>query len=377
MNNTPKIAIAHEFLTQFGGAEKTLEAIAELFPDAPIFTAKLDRKVLPPSLQQRTIICPKSGFVNKASKYLFTFMMAPVFEDLDFSDYDIVLSDGTTWNKGIITKPNQMHITYIHTPPRFLYKYSTESTKRNRWYLKLFFSYLDNMLRLWDFTAAQRPDFIVTNSNETKRRIFKFYRREATVIYPPVEIDNNVRESGNNQNNLEKPYYVALGRLVRYKNFEPLIEAFNLLDIPLLVIGTGNYEKHLKKIAKSNIVFKGRLNDAEKHKVLNNALGLINLVQDEDFGIVPVEAMAHGLPVLAHKSGGHLETIKDNVNGMFVDNMQLDQLIHKIKNFDKAVRENLFDKQAIRKSVQMYSKQRFQDEFKRFVIDQWQIYNQK
>jgi len=377
MNNTPKIAIAHEFLTQFGGAEKTLEAIAELFPDAPIFTAKLDRKVLPPSLQQRTIICPKSGFVNKASKYLFTFMMAPVFEDLDFSDYDIVLSDGTTWNKGIITKPNQMHITYIHTPPRFLYKYSTESTKRNRWYLKLFFSYLDNMLRLWDFTAAQRPDFIVTNSNETKRRIFKFYRREATVIYPPVEIDNNVRESGNNQNNLEKPYYVALGRLVRYKNFEPLIEAFNLLDIPLLVIGTGNYEKHLKKIAKSNIVFKGRLNDAEKHKVLNNALGLINLVQDEDFGIVPVEAMAHGLPVLAHKSGGHLETIKDNVNGMFVDNMELDQLIHKIKNFDKAVRENLFDKQAIRKSVQMYSKQRFQDEFKRFVIDQWQIYNQK
>jgi len=377
MNNPPKIAIAHEFLTQFGGAEKTLEAIAELFPEAPIFTAKLDRKVLPPSLQQRTIICPKSGFVNKASKYLFTFMMAPVFEDFDFSDYDIVLSDGTTWNKGIITKPNQMHITYIHTPPRFLYKYSTESTKRNRWYLKLFFSYLDNMLRLWDFTAAQRPDFIVTNSNETKRRIFKFYRREATVIYPPVETDNNVRESGNNQNNLEKPYYVALGRLVRYKNFEPLIEAFNLLDIPLLVIGTGNYEKHLKKIAKSNIVFKGRLNDAEKHKVLNNALGLINLVQDEDFGIVPVEAMAHGLPVLAHKSGGHLETIKDNVNGMFVDNMELDQLIHKIKNFDKAVRENLFDKQAIRESVQMYSKQRFQDEFKRFVIDKWQIYNQK
>jgi glycosyltransferase involved in cell wall biosynthesis len=302
-------------------------------------------------------------------------MMAPVFEDLDFSDFDIIISDGTTWNKGIITKPNQMHITYIHTPPRFLYKYSTESTKRNRWYLKLFFSYLDNMLRLWDFTAAQRPDYIVTNSNETRKRIFKFYRRDATVIYPPVDIQQNNQTDETKTNNLGQPYYVALGRLVRYKNFEQLIEAFNLLDIPLLVVGSGNYEKQLKKIAKKNIVFKGRLTDVEKHQVLNNALGLINLVKDEDFGIVPVEAMSHGLPVLVHKSGGHLETVQDNVNGMFVDDLDLDKLIHKIKNFDKAVRENLFDKQVIRESTQKYSKQRFQEEFKRFVIDKWRIYN--
>lgn len=373
MENTPKIAIAHEFLTQFGGAEKTLEAIIEIFPDAPIYTAKLNKKILPATFKNRQIICPKTSFINKASKYLFTFMMAPVFENLDFSEYDIIISDGTTWNKGIITKPEQMHITYIHTPPRFLYKYSTESTKRNRWYLKLFFSYLDNILRLWDFTAAQRPDYIVTNSNETKKRIFKFYRREATVIYPPVDVDTHTESK--DTNNLEKPYYVALGRLVRYKNFEPLIEAFNLLDIPLVVIGTGNYEKHLKKMAKSNIIFKGRLNDQDKHIVLNNALGLINLVEDEDFGIVPLEAMSHGLPVLAHKSGGHLETIQENVNGMFVEDLQLDKLVHKIKNFDKTVRENLYDKNVIRESVQKFSKKRFQDEFLKFVMEKWQIYS--
>lgn len=371
MEYTPKIAIAHEFLTQFGGAEKTLEAIAEIFPDAPIYTAKLNRNILPAAFKDRQIICPKTGFINKASKYLFTFMMAPVFENLDFSEYDIIISDGTTWNKGIITKPEQMHITYIHTPPRFLYKYSTESTKRNRWYLKLFFSYLDNILRLWDFTAAQRPDYIVTNSNETRKRVFKFYRRDATVIYPPVDIDTPTEDT----NNLEKPYYVALGRLVRYKNFEPLIEAFNLLDIPLVVIGTGNYEKHLRKLAKSNVIFKGRLNDLDKHIVLNKALGLINLVEDEDFGIVPIEAMSHGLPVLAHKSGGHLETIQENFNGMFVEDLQLDKLVHKIKNFDKTVRENLYDRNAIRESVQKFSKKRFQDEFRKFVMEKWQIYS--
>jgi glycosyltransferase involved in cell wall biosynthesis len=372
MNNKPNIAIAHEFLTQFGGAEKTLEAIAELFPESPIYTAKLNRNILPDTLKNRNIICPKNNFVNKASKYLFTFMMAPVFEDLDFSKYDIIVSDGTTWNKGIITKPEQMHITYIHTPPRFLYKYSTESNKRNRWYLKVFFSYLDNILRLWDYTAAQRPDYLVTNSTETRKRIFKFYRRDATVIYPPVDTETF---STVKNDNLEKPYYVALGRLVRYKNFEPLIEAFNLLDIPLIIIGSGSYEKQLKKLAKSNITFKGRVNDEEKHSILNNALGLINLVEDEDFGIVPIEAMSHGLPVLAHKSGGHLETVQEGFNGMFVEELDLDKLVHKIKNFDKAVREDLFDREAIKNSVNKYSKKRFQDEFYKFVMDKWEIYS--
>ena len=371
MKKQPKVAIAHEFLTQYGGAEKTLEAIAELFPDAPIFTAKLKREILPDSLKNRNIICPSSGIVNSASKYLFTFMMAPVFEDMNFSDYDIIISDGTTWNKGIITKPEQMHVTYIHTPPRFLYKYSTESTKRNKWFLKLYFGYLDNILRLWDYTAAQRPDFIVTNSNETKKRINKFYRRDAQVIYPPVDTAITTQ---NIQTNLDKPYYLALGRLVRYKNFEPLINAFNLLDMPLVIAGTGTYEKELKKIAKSNIIFKGSVTNDEKHALLENALGLINLVEDEDFGIVPVEAMAHGTPVLAHKSGGHLETVIENENGMFVDDLSLDKLVHKIKNFDLAVREKLFDKQKIMESSKRFTKDKFKHDFYEFVMDKWENY---
>lgn len=373
MNNL-KVAIAHEFLTQYGGAEKTMEAIAEMFPNAPIYTAKLDRKILPDKMKNRTYICPDNTFVNKASKYLFTFMMAPVFENFDFSAYDIIISDGTTWNKGIIVKPDQLHITYIHTPPRFLYKYSTESTKRNKWYFKLIFSYIDNILRLWDYTAAQRPDYLVTNSQETKKRIAKFYRRDATVIYPPVELGNP--NESTNSHNMEKPYYLAVGRLIRYKNFDQLIQAFNVLGIPLIIIGTGSYEKHLRKIAKPNIIFKGRISDEEKNMLMKGALGLINPVADEDFGIVPVEALSNGIPVLAHKSGGHLETVIENETGMFIDSLEMEPLIHKIKDFDEAVRQNRFNKDKLIESAQRFSKARFQKEFYEFVMDKWKILSQ-
>ena len=367
----PKVALAHEFLVQYGGAEKTLEAIAEIYSESPIFTAKYTPESMPEAIRKRNVISPKSGFINRAAKYFFTFLMAPVFESFDFSGYDIIISDGNTWNKGILTKPDQLHITYIHTPPRFLYHYSTESTKRDRWYFKLFFSYIDNLLRIWDFVAAQRPDFILTNSLETQKRIQKFYRRNATVIYPPVETGVKLAKG---KENMEKPYYVAVGRLIKYKNFELLIEAFNMLDMSLIIIGEGNYASNLKKIAGNNIVFKGRLPDEEKHKLIANSLGLINPVKDEDFGIVPIEAMAQGVPVLAHYSGGHKETIVENVNGMFFYELTVEDLVDKLKKFDSAVRNGYFDRDKVMSGAQKYSKDRFKLEFKKFVDDKWESF---
>jgi len=374
--DSPKIALAHEFLVQYGGAEKTFEAIAEIFPGAPIYTAKYDPRFISKmsrTLSNRRIIAPDQNVINRASKYLFTFMMAPVFENMDFRDYDMIISDGNTWNKGILTKPEQLHITYIHTPPRFLYKYSTESTKRDKWFFKLPFSYIDNLLRIWDYVAAQRPEYILCNSQEIRKRIQKFYRRDATVIYPPVEffpVKNAEKE------NISKPYYVAGGRLIKYKNFDLLIQAFNLLGIPLVIIGTGNFENNLKAIAQPNIVFKGAITDPEKHTVMANALGLINPVEDEDFGIVPVEAMTHGTPVLVHKSGGHKETVIEGENGMFFESLELEDLVAKIKTFDAAVRNKHFDKNVIIASSQKYSKVRFQQEFKHFVWEKWESFKQ-
>jgi glycosyltransferase involved in cell wall biosynthesis len=371
-NEKPNIALVHEFLVHFGGAEKTFEAIAELYPEAPIYTAKYDQKnisKMSPSLRNRRVIAPHQNFGSLLSKYLFTFMMAPVFESMDFRDYNLIISDGNTWNKGLLTKPNQLHITYIHTPPRFLYGYSTESTKRDKWYFKLPFSYVDNILRMWDYVAAQRPDYIIVNSKEIQKRVKKFYGRDSVVINPPVDVDI---KGAYEQDNIGKPYYVAVGRLVKYKDFDLLIQAFNLAGLPLVIIGSGNYEAELKKLAGPNITFKGSLSEQEKHQVIHNAVGLVNPIADEDFGIVPIEALAHGVPVLAHKSGGHLETIIDGVNGMFIEDRQMDKFVHKIKAFDEAIRNGKFDKNKIKETAQKFSKVRFQKEIHAFINEKWE-----
>jgi len=364
----PKIALVHEFLEQYGGAEKTLEAISEIFPDAPIYTAKYNKSNLSEYLKNKKVIYPKKK-VNILGKLSFLFRMPLIFESFDFSEYDIVISDGTTWNKGILTTPEQLHVTYIHTPPRFLYGYSQESTKWQKWYLKPFYTYLINFIRLWDFIAAQRPDHILANSNEVKKRINKFYSRESTVINPPVEvtygIDKNIKVP-------EEPYFIAIGRLSAYKNFDLLIRAFNKTNHKLVIVGTGLEEQKLKNIAEKNIIFKGRTSDVEKHTLLEGALGLINAVDDEDFGIVPVEAMAHGIPVLAHRSGGHLETVEENKTGMFFEELNAEHLKEKIETFDEAIKSSMFNKQEIKKEAQKFSKEVFKAEFEKFVFGRWE-----
>lgn len=364
----PKIALAHEFLTQYGGAERTIEAIAEIFTEAPIYTAKYDRKKIPSSINNRKIIYPKR-LGNKISEKLFFLLRMPtIFEEFDFRDYDIVISSGTTWNKGILTKPDQMHITYIHTPPRFLYKYSQEGTKWQKPPFKPFYSYLVNFLRLWDYVAAQRPDYIVTNSETTRKRIKKFYGRDAKIIYPPVEV-NFKSEDGLKK--AEAPYFLAIGRLSKYKNFDLLIKTFNKVKYPLVIAGTGIEEKRLKSIAGSNITFK-KVSDEEKNKLLDGCLGLINPVVDEDFGIVPVEAMAHGKPVLAHKSGGHLETIIEGETGLFFEKDNVDSLSEKLLDFEQMIKNNKFDHEKIKSHAQKYSKERFKKEFENFVREKWE-----
>lgn len=261
-----------------------------------------------------------------------------------------------------------MHITYIHTPPRFLYKYSQEGTKWQKPPFKPFYSYLVNFLRLWDYVAAQRPDYIVTNSETTRKRIKKFYGRDAKIIYPPVEV-NFKSEDGLKK--AEAPYFLAIGRLSKYKNFDLLIKTFNKIKYPLVIAGTGIEEKRLKSIAGSNIIFK-KVSDEEKNKLLDGCLGLINPVVDEDFGIVPVEAMAHGKPVLAHKSGGHLETIIEGETGLFFEKDNVDSLSEKLLDFEQMIKNNKFDHEKIKSHAQKYSKERFKKEFENFVREKWE-----
>ena len=364
----PKVALVHEFFTQWGGAENVFASIAELFPDAPIYTAKLDKKCLQGSIKDRNIIAPKSAMSNGALMPIFTFLMAPVFEDMDFREYDLIISDGNTWNKGILTKPDQLHITYLHTPPRFLYKYSTESKRRNKWYFKIPFSYVDNILRLWDYVAAQRPEYILVNSKEVQKRVKKFYGRDSMVVSPPTTLNISNDEP---ENKIDGPYFMCVGRLASYKNFDLVIKALNKTGDKLVIVGTGADEKHLKSIANENIIFVGRVSDKEKHALLSKCQGLINPVRDEDWGIVPLEAHAHGKPVLAHNSGGHRETIIEGQNGMFFDKIDEESFIESFAKFKKNISDGKYNAEEIKKSVQRFSEERFKKEIYDFIQEKW------
>lgn len=373
----PKVALVHDFLNQRGGGEATLEAIAEIFPDAPIYTFIYNPKKYNGGLKGRKIITPgkQSNFVFNLIPILakfFTFLIPATSEEFNFDGFDIIISNTCSYAKGILTKPNQLHISYIHTPPRFLYKYSVESTKRDAWYFKPVVMLIDHHLRLWDYLAAQRPDYIITNSKNTQARIKKFYRRESTVINPPVEINYPPTAP---RNNLERPYYLAIGRFSAYKNFDLLIKIFNLLDLPLKIIGSGNEERKLKKMAGENIEFLGRIADPEKHQVIEHCIGLINPVIDEDFGIVPIEAMAHGKPVLAHKSGGALEMVEDGKTGIFFTEATVESLVQKVKDFDKMIRAGSFNEKYIKNSAQKFSRERFKRELQAFVQEKWEGFN--
>jgi len=368
----PKVALIHDYLVQYGGAEKTLEAIMELFPAAPIYTGVYKPKLLSSQINSRKIICPNNSLLNMFPKHL-TFLMPTVFESFDLREYDIIISDGTAWPKGVLTTPQQLHISYVHTPPRFLYKYSVESSVRNSLIYKPFVSYLDHYLRMWDFSAAQRPDYLLANSQEIRKRIQKFYKRDAKVIYPPVEIDFPTKFD--TDQNFAEPYYLSVGRLSAYKNLDILVQAFNLLGMHLTIAGTGIEEPKLKKMAKPNIKFLGRVSELEKHQLYANCLGLIFPVVDEDLGIVPIEAMAHGKPVLAHRSGGVLETVQEGFSGMFFDTVTVESLIEKIKEFDTAIRAKKFNPEQIKQTTQNYGKERFKKEFSSFVREKWEEHN--
>ena len=171
LNKNPKVALVHDYLNQYGGAEKTLEKIMELFPEAPIYTGILDLQRLPEVFTKRKFVTPSMNLIFKRFPKLFTFLMSKRFESFDLSNYDLIISDGTAWAKSVITTSDQLHISYIHTPPRFLYKYSTESNLRKNLLLKPLFLYLDFHLRIWDFAASKRPDYLICNSVEVLKRI--------------------------------------------------------------------------------------------------------------------------------------------------------------------------------------------------------------
>ena len=313
-----------------GGAEYVVKVLHSIFPDAPIYTSVYVPSAVCPSFKEadvRTSFMQRLPMIKKhARRYLPLYPYA--FELFDLSEYDVVLSSSSCFAKGVITSPNTCHVCYCYTPMRFVWKYHTyiEQEPFSR-FTKVCLPYVIHRLRRWDEITANRVDSYVAISNEVRRRIWKYYRRDSVVIHPPVDTSRfMVGET-------HEDYYLIISRLLPYKKIDIAIEAFNKLRMPLKIVGVGRDLDRLQKMAGPNVEFLGRLPDDEMQRCLRNCRALV-FPGLEDFGLTPVEAMASGKPVIAYAGGGALETLKDGVTGRFFHEQAPDALAEAVLRTD-------------------------------------------
>jgi glycosyltransferase involved in cell wall biosynthesis len=355
-----KVALVHDFLNQYGGAERVLEAIHEIYPYSHVYTSLYDSKKLPLRMKNwdiRPFRLPKTPITHFLKYYTAFYPL--LWERVDLSDYDLVISSSSNFAKGVLTASRTLHISYIHTPPRFLYHYERETARRDLFIYKPVLAVLDNYFRILDYNAAYRPDFLVANSEEVAGRIKKFYGRKATVIYPPVDLPRGFRKRGKNK---EEKYYLIVSRLGVYKRVDLAIAAANKLKIPLKIVGTGKEEERLRRMAGSTIEFLGFVSDKRLSDIYYNCEALV-FPTDEDFGIVPIEAMFFGKPVLALAKGGALETVVPGKTGEFFQESTVDSLVEAWRRFDPSK----YKPSACRAQARKFSKERFKKEFSSFV----------
>jgi glycosyltransferase involved in cell wall biosynthesis len=299
-----RIAIVHHWFTSVSGGERVVDALGLLYPSADIFTLVCEPTGLPPSVRDRKVTASFLNRIPGARRFHRHFL--PIFplavESLDLSGYDLVISSDSGPVKGVITDPASIHICYCHSPMRYLWDLHADYSEPMGVVAKSAFKLSSHYVRNWDYAAAQRVDYFVANSTYVAARIRKYYRRESTVIYPPVETHRGrlAMQHGD--------YYLSVGRLVRYKRTDLLIEACNRLGRKLLVVGSGPELPSLRRMAGPTITFLGALGDADLWDVYSKCRALL-FAANEDFGLVPLEAHACGRPVIAYHKGGVLETV--------------------------------------------------------------------
>lgn len=373
-----KVAIVHDQLREFGGAERVLVSIKSLFPDAPVYTTTFDlnslgeHKEIIKNWDVRLTWFGKLPIINKFYSPL-RFLTPLIWEKLNLNEFDLVISSTGSWMcKGVITKKPTIHISYIHHPPRYLYGYQTAIEWQKYWPIKIYGYIVNHFLRMWDFTASQRPDFLIANSIETQKRIQKFYRRDSTVIYPPVTIpDVSVILSPpirRTKNLAKRNYFVTVSRLARAKHVDLLIEAANKEKFDLHIIGIGRDEAFLKSLAGPTVSFLGNLSDKKLREELQGAQAFLFAAVDEEFGIAPVEAMGFGVPVIAFASGGLKETVKNGMNGYLFTELTADSILHSINRM-KSLSSEEYNRMRInaRKEAEQYSEENFKKKFTEFV----------
>ncbi len=353
-----KVALVYDRINKWGGAERVLLCLHEMFPDAPLYTSLYDEKkaswakVFP---RVYTSFLQKIPFV-KGSHELLGFLMPFAFESFNFDKYDLVISVTSEAAKGIITRPHTKHICYMLTPTRYLWSHYDLYFKNKL--LKFISKPFVKHLKSWDKIAAQRPDRMIAISSEVKARIKKYYAREAEVIFPPVKNLNSNKVFSENGK-----YYLLVSRLVSYKKVDLAIKAFNRLKFPLVVVGSGRKMNKLKLISKSNIKFAGQVSEKELVGYYKKAKALI-MPQEEDFGICAIEAQFFGVPVIAYNKGGSLDTVSIDGGGSFFLKQEVDSIVSTVAQFNQ---RSVINRPLLSNNANRFSEKIFKERFKEFI----------
>lgn len=365
-----KIAIVHDYIKEYGGAERVLEELHKLFPDAPICTSVYLSSYLGPHASRFKNMKIHTSFLQYfpfKAKLISPFrLLAPIaFKSFDLSKYNVIIVSQTgAYFPCLVRKGRAKLICYTHTPPRYLYGYMTARDWKSSKFKLVVGSIMNHFLRLVDYDASKNVDQFLANSEEVAGRIKKFYRRDSIIVYPPVDTVNREPRTVNQK----RTYYLAGGRLARAKGTDIIIDAFLKNKKPLKIFGKGfaGFEEELLskiKDRKSNIEFVGEVSDEEKLKLMADSKGYIFASFDEDFGITPVEAMSTGTPVIAFRSGGVKETVVEGKTGIFYEPNTPEALNSAI---NKAERTK-FNSEDCRKQAQKFSAKAFDRKIKEVV----------
>jgi glycosyltransferase involved in cell wall biosynthesis len=364
-----KTAIVHEYLVQYGGAERVLEAIHDLFPDAPVYTLLYNQAKMPDEYRKwdiRPSALSSRKWIQNHYKAFFYFYPYYI-EQFDLRGYDLVISSSYAYAHGIITSPETCHICYCHTPMRFAWIQEKEYSAKIPLLARPVYRKMVTHLKKWDIQASKRPDFYIASCQNVANRIKNIYHRNSIIISPPV----NVSEFSNI--NGRKDYYLLVSRLVHpYKKIDIAIEAFNRNGKNLKIVGDGTDRKYLEKMAEKNIAFLGEKKGAELSDLYQHAAALI-FPSEDDFGIVPLEANAAGCPVIAYAKGGILETQIENKTAVYFHESTPFSLNNAIKIFENAS----FNSTEIRKNSLRFRKELFQEKLGSFIQNIQIIYFDK
>jgi len=355
-----KVAVLHDYFFTMGGAERVAIEIAKIF-DAPVYTSYYDLDTIKTSVTVYEISSIK--FLLKF-KMVHFYYVPNLFENFNTADYDVLISSGN-WSKFIVPKPEQVHIHYCHTPPRAIYDSFHEVSARLGIISRFFFKRWASRMRIRDYIASQRIDFIIANSVNVQKRVSKYWRRNVNeIIYPPV----NVKYYENAKPYEEEEYFLTVSRLYPEKRVDLLVEAFKYLpNKKLVVVGSGPELKNLKKIAPSNVVFLGWVDEKTKASLYRSAEALLFVAKDEDFGIVPVEAQAAGTPIIGIAEGGLLESVIPGKTGILIPYTTREEFIRTLVETIRGFKKDVFDPVEIIRNAQRFDLSIFKKKFKEYL----------